>query len=252
LNRLSSLGGAAVAILQLLSCDSSGQGPETLVLPLTQLDDHSLSIDEPSGLSLAAGGRSLWVVSGQTDFIYRLDLDGTVLDSVSYAGQDPEGVAFDPADSTLWLVEEREREIVQIDLDGREVRRVRLALDGDDNSGLEGVCVDDDGSVYVLNEKKPASLILLTGDLAIEQMWFLDFAGDVSGMAWDRRRQAFWIVSDQDRSVYLWSPAAGLLGWSALDGKKAEGVAYDPDTDHLYVVRETKPRLYIYELSQAD
>lgn len=242
----------AVVILQLLSCQSSGLEPERVQLPFTALDDHALRIDEPSGLSMAADGRSLWVVSGQSQFIYRLDLLGTVLDSLHYAGQDPEGIAFDARDSTLWLVEERTREVIQLDLGGGELRRAALALEGEDNSGLEGIAIDDDGHIFVLNEKAPASIIRLTHKLVVEQTWLLDFAADVSGLAWDRRRQAFWIVSDQERSVYLWSPETGLMGWHDLDKKNTEGVAYDPDNDRLYVVRENKPRLYVFAPGQAE
>jgi uncharacterized protein YjiK len=215
---------------------------------LTLLSNHSLSIGEPSGLALDASRSSLWTVGNDPQRIYRLSLDGQIQNILDYEGDDIEGIAADPLDGTLWIVEEDRREVVHLNSSGRVLERHQLDLTGEQNSGLEGICLDPDGATYVLNEKNPGLFISLNADLSMKSQRQLDFAKDFSGLSCDSNRSAFWVLSDQSRTLFLWSPEEGVLGGYALPFTKAEGVAVDPVDDLVYIASESESMLYVYRI----
>ena len=217
---------------------------------LTLVDTRPLEVPEPSGLTFGSSGKVLWSVSNRPERVYRLAVDGEMIDSLSFVGEDIEGIVFDRSDSTLWIVEERSREVVHVDGDGRVLQRLGIELVGKTNSGLEGITMDSEGNLFVLNEKKPGLLIALAADLSIRAQYELDFAKDYSGLAYDRNRDAFWVSSHEDRCLHLWSVEKGLLAAYSVPFDKIEGVAVDESGEHIYLVSEKEQTLYVYAVDQ--
>jgi uncharacterized protein YjiK len=215
--------------------------------PLTLLATHPLSIREPSDLAIDETGTVLWTVTNHPEKVYRLGLDGHVADSLSYVGNDLEGVAYDAHDHTLWLAEENLRQVVHIGLTGTVLAKYPLGLTGEQNSGLEGICLNDSGTVFVLNEKHPGLFIRLHPDLSIATKTDLTFAGDYSGMAYDVAKHCFLIASDQSQGLFLWDDSNHVRASYALPFKKPEGVAYDPAANRIYVVSDATNALYVFE-----
>ena len=58
----------------------------------------------------------------------------------------------------------------------------------------------------------------------------------------------FWITSHEDKTLYLWDPAKGLLATYAFNLKKMEGVAVDPAAQRLYSVDEQDDSLHSYRI----
>ncbi len=221
--------------------------PENRRSGFVLLTSAHLEVPEPSGLSLGAGRASLWTVSDQTGRVYQLDLGGKVLQKLPYVGTDLEGVAFDSIRQCLWVVEEEKRELVKLSLAGRELERHRL-LAGSDNSGLEGICVDSRGGLFALKEKNPGLFLRLNPDLTLAEKRPVNFAPDFSGICADTARNCFWIVSDQGRELFLWSPEKGVLKSLALGFPKAEGVAVDFWRKRVYIVSDSEEKLFVYKL----
>ena len=209
-----------------------------------------MNVSEPSDLTIDETGTILWTVSNNPDSVYQIDLAGSKTKSLRYAGQDLEGVAYDRSDHTLWVAEENLREIVHLDLDGGVLSRHALSLTGEQNSGLEGICLDDAGSMFVLNEKRPGLFLPLDASHSIASSMTLTFAGDYSGIAYDPPSASFWIVSDQSQRLYLWNPAGGVRKEWSLPYTKAEGVAIDLAAHRIYIVSDSENRLYVYEYIQ--
>jgi uncharacterized protein YjiK len=224
--------------------------------PLTLLAVHPLTIREPSDLTIDETGTILWTVTNHPEKVYRLGLDGHVADSLSYVGQDLEGVAYDRRDHTLWLAEENLRQVVHVDLAGAVLAKYPLGLTGEQNKGLEGICLNDSGTVFVLNEKHPGLFIRLHPDHSIATMTNLTFAGDYSGMTYDVARHCFVIVSDESEGLFLWDETSHVLASRALPFSKPEGVAYDPAANRIYVVSDATNALYVFQgfpaLGSAD
>jgi uncharacterized protein YjiK len=230
------------------SCDiNDTAGPEENN-GLKLLGEYSLEVPEPSGLTLNGDRDALWTVSDNTYHVYKISLDGRLLDELNFNGNDLEGVTFDSTDNTLWIVEEQLREIVHLSLSGAELERFNTDLAGSGNSGLEGICLDDEESLYLLNEKEPALWAKLKSDFKVELQEEIPEAVDLSGICYDAENSAFWIVSDQAKKVIHWSPASGLIKAYDLPFEKAEGVAYDPLLGRLYIVSDLTGKLYVYEI----
>lgn len=219
--------------------------PQQSAPRLNLLASYSISVPEPSGLSMGANGQSLWTVSDQTNRVYHIDLTGRVLQTLSYTGTDLEGVAYDSTRGCLWVTEEQTRELVKLSLGGTELARHRI-LGGQDNSGLEGVCLDGQGNLFVLKEKLPGLFIRLKPDFSIDAQVTLDFARDYSGLFCDTTAGRFWIVSDESRRIYLWDQQKGVQKQFDLSIPKAEGIAWDFSKNRLYVVSDSEAKLYIF------
>ena len=218
---------------------------------LTLVSSHLLEVRDPSGLAVDRAGAFLWTVGNHSQRIYRLSLDGEVQDRLDFEGDDLEGIAYDPSDATLWVVEEGQREVVHLDADGDVLARRELDLEGKANSGLEGVCLDSSGTVYVANEKDPRLFATLAPDLSIESHREVDFADDLSGLDCGGEGR-FWVLSDQSRRLYLWSPEEGVISSYRLPFDKAEGVAVDGTAGLAYIVSESEDRLYVYAIEYPE
>lgn len=229
--------------------NSAAQTPEGETLTL--LYSQSLKVKEPSGLALDPERKTLWAVGDNGD-VYQLSLKGEVLTRFRDVGADLEGIAFSPVDSTLWVVDEADNSLIQLSRSGHRLVRHQVALRSENNKGLEGICLDTLGRVFVVNEKKPGLFIALAPDLGIERQLGLTFAGDYSDLAFDAQGNDFWVLSDEDRALFLWHPDRGVLRTFALPFTNPEGVAIDAVARRLYLVSDAEHRLYVFELPSPD
>jgi len=212
------------------------------------VETHRLSISEPSDLAIDETGKILWTVTNKPAKVYQLDRTGNVVKTLKYEGRDLEGIAYDPSDRTLWVTEERTREIVHMNLEGDVTRTYRLDLAGKPNSGPEGICLDDRGRMFLLNEKEPGLFIELDRDRSISARTALDFAIDYSGISYGRKAAAFWIVSDQSQKLVLWTKTKGVIAECALPFPKPEGVAVDEAARRIYIVSDSENSLYVFRM----
>lgn len=220
---------------------------------LTLIASYAMNVSEPSDLTINETGTVLWTVSDRPGrSVYQLTTDGTVVKTLDFVGEDLEGIVYDPSDQTLWVAEENRREVVHLDLDGNVLSRKLLGLTGENNSGLEGISLDDSGRMFLLNEKNPGLFIQLDSAHSIAAMDTLSFAGDYSGMTYNPRSAAFWIVSDQSRALYLWSLRAGVVKEYPLPFPNAEGVAVDEAAGRIYLVSDSENKLYVFQLPPSS
>jgi uncharacterized protein YjiK len=239
----------ALCIGVFVACGKDGAGSaQRADSRLTLVEEYAVDIKEPSGLTIDAAGKRLWTV-GDNERVYELDLQGRIRKVLDYRGRDPEGISYDPSDTTLWLVEERRREVVHIDLDGTLLLSRSLDLEGEANNGLEGICRDEAGVLYVLNEKEPGLFMRLGSDLSIESSEILEFADDYSGLFCAGQRGVFWVLSDQSEMLYRWDRNSGVLNRYELPFPSAEGLAIDAAAGRIYIVSDRAAKLFVFELS---
>ena len=237
---------ASLAIAALPGCKSSSPAAP-VSQPLRLVATYTLAITEPSDLTIDENATTLWTVSNDPDSVYQLDMHGNRVRTLAYEGHDLEGITYDASDHTLWVAEENLRRVVHLDLDGNVLGSYSTGLTGQPNCGLEGIGFNGAGDLIVLNEKLPGLFVTLDQYRAVAATDTLTFAGDYSGITWDPHQAAFWIVSDQSKTISLWAPGAGVRQSYTLNLPTIEGVAFDPATHRIYLVSDTEHKLYVFE-----
>jgi|GEM_PF-2461985 len=238
---------------------------------------------ELSGLALGDDGTTLWTVSDVSSVVLRLGLDGSVQCELPAPSDDLEGIAIHPSGEFLYIAHEAEAEIFKVDITTGEVlasaRLPEMANyeesateveHGGDNKSIEGIAFAK-GSIFLLKEGDPGLMMQVSEDLTT----FLGYRSlhgpngfiddqvpsdkiDFAGLSYDPTRDAFWIVSDRGRRVFLYSweknqvyadpeiRFAPELGSGTVE--KAEGLAVDIGAGRFYVMSEVANRLYIFDL----
>lgn len=235
-------------MLNIFSCSTTESSSENN--SLTLIEEFSLNIPEPSGLSFQTSENILWAVSDHTGKIYKLKPNGTISQIIDIEGNDLEGIAFDETDNTLWVVEEENRKLIHLTTAGNLLEEIQLSVPGSSAHGLEGICLDDNHHIWVLNEKEPGILIELSSDFFIENEYELDFAIDYSGIYFDKSSRNFWIVSDESGKIFKWNPQNGKTQEFNLSVQKAEGVVFSDQDSLFYVVSDSEEKLYVFRLAK--
>ncbi len=225
---------------------------------VTKLDErlqllavYKLNIMEPSGLALDRTRQYLWTVSDQRDLLYKMSLDGVIVDSLRCDGKDLEGVAQNPADHSLYAIDEREGEIIQIDTTGDEIGRYEVPPTNNIPSSIEGISINGTGDrIYVLNERDPRLLMVFDEQFSLLNRYELNFSEDCSGLAFDETTDCLWILSDASRTITRCDLRGEPLSRFQLDIKEAEGITLDPEQKFIYIVSDSREKLYVYLLTE--
>jgi uncharacterized protein YjiK len=230
------------------SCSLDNAAVPEPALQLILLDSYSLNIPEPSDLTYDHTSNSLWTVSDADNFVYNIDFTGEIIQILPFQGDDLEGIAYSATDSTLWLAEESLSQIVNINLQGLEIARHQIPVTTGTNSGLEGICFNQDGTISLVKEKDPGKYIRLDAEMTPILDIMLDFANDYSAISYDYENEFFWIVSDQNQSLYAWTPETGVISKYDLPFPKPEGVCYVPSLECFFLVSDSQNMLYKMKL----
>ena len=215
---------------------------------LTFLYEKAISVPEPSGLDLTFNKAGFWTVSDETSTVYRLDGDGNVVQRIEVSGFDLEGITV--VDETkLVVILERSREVVMIDTNGSEIKRKKLPLEGEENSGIEGISYNsENGHYYLVNEKNPLLFIELDANFDIIKTDTLTFSKDVSGIYYDQDDNKFWILSDEDQQIIQRDFDGNILKIFHLNIIQPEGITVDKRSHRLYIISDAKETLYVFKI----
>jgi uncharacterized protein YjiK len=207
-----------------------------------------IPVPEPSGLAISFNEKSFWVVSDENSTIYLIDGWGKVLKSFKVDGEDLEGIAVID-EKTIAIVLEKTREVVILDTFGSEVKRASINLEGELNSGLEGITYDSSvKKFYILNEKKPRLLLTLDENLTEIKRDTLNFSKDVSGIFFDGSDNILWILSDESQSINQTDLQGNPIQEYKIKITQPEGIALNKNRSRLYIVSDKSGKLYVFNL----
>lgn len=252
-----------------------------------KLKHVSEDLNEPSGLALSAATGELWAVSDDTSAVFRFppdDLEAAVVIPVDE--KEMEAITLVEANGEFYTVNEAKRRIARFSMaDGQRIDRKKVqsmkgysgirssvqAAGG--NSGFEGLTWHPErGSLFAVLEGPPGLLVEISADLKtiLSSVSLTAKRGfiipdepnatiDFSGITYDAKRERFWIVSDEAERVFLFDPETEKvtqslsLQWISKKGKqkyvnKPEGISLSHDGKVLYVVSDSKARLYRWHI----
>ena len=208
-----------------------------------------IPVPEPSGLDLTYDETAFWVVSDENSTVYLIDSWGKAIKNFKVDGYDLEGITV--IDTTrLAVVLERSREVVILDTSGIELRRAKLELTGELNSGLEGITYDPENKLfYVINEKDPILLLTLDENLNELNRDTLSFSKDASGIYFDSAEKKLWILSDENQMI-IKTDLSGSEVYEkyTIKVKQPEGITLNNDGTRLYIVSDIQGSLYVFNL----
>ena len=215
---------------------------------LTFYISESIPVPEPSGLDLSYDEKAFWIVSDQNSKVYLIDSWGKEIKSFKVDGEDLEGITV-VNDITIAVVLERTREVVILDTSGNELKRAKLDLEGELNSGLEGITYNRrDKIFYILKEKKPRLLLTLDKNLIELNRDTLDFAKDFSGIFFDDIDNILWIISDESERIFKTNLEGVSIEEFKIKVKQPEGITLNKARTKLYLVSDATENLYVFEL----
>lgn len=230
------------------SCESKSIPPSSEATMREQVD-----VSEPSGLFWSARDEKLFVVSDNTGNVYELNGDFEIENKIKTNVSDAEGICI--VEGKIVIANEALNTIEWHDMEGEPIFRLAPAYPESISSknGIEGICyVKERKGFYFLIERKPRLIGFLNWPSMEINFNKVDFAEDLSGIGWDPKRNAFWIVSDQSKKAFLYSESKGVLHTILLPEKGAEGVAYDAKKDRLFICYDDSEILEVYDLSKID
>ena len=217
--------------------------------PISYMGAYAISVPEPSGLDLTYEENGFWTVSDETSTVYKLDNEGNVVNTIKVDGFDFEGITVID-ETTIAIVLERAREIVILDTSGTELKRIKLNLEGELNSGIEGITYNPkNGHYFVVNEKKPSLLLELDDKFEILHIDTLKFSKDVSGIYYDEANNILWILSDENQLIVKTDLNGNLIQKTNITIVQPEGITINKEGKRLYIVSDNKETLYMFEIN---
>ncbi len=208
-------------------------------------DDHRLHVDEPSDLAFADG--RLYTVSDRHSNIYEIDDDGDVKDTIGVRGTDLEALAIDD-EGRFHIADESSGKIWRLDESGDRDEEIELDDVDDGNSGIEGLAFDDDGHLFVAKEKDPARIYEIDEDGEVVDVKRIDFADDLSALAFNPDDGHLYALSDEEHSLYRLDTDLRRKTTWRLPIEHPEGIAFDDDGSTVYIASDSEERLYVFEL----
>jgi uncharacterized protein YjiK len=232
-------------VLMAISCNNKEEEKfKTLTFSIAE----EIPVPEPSGIDLTFNEEGFWIVSDENSKVYLIDSWGKEIKNFKVNGEDLEGITV-INDSTLAVVLERSREVVILDTSGKELKRTSLDLEGELNSGLEGITYDQkEKKFYLLNEKKPQLLITLDENLVELRRDTINFSKDVSGIFFDDIDNTLWILSDESQRIYKTDLSGNPIEEFKIRITQPEGITINKTRTKLYIVSDKTENLYVFDL----
>jgi uncharacterized protein YjiK len=227
-------------------CDNGSDPQETN--GLTLVTHKIIAVPEPSDLAMSFEKNFLWTVSDNTGNIYRLSFDGEVLDSLVIEGKDPEGVAV-ISSQVLAVVFESKDQIVFYDTAGNKLKTGKINFSSEFNLGLEGITYNKNtGHYYIVNEQSPTAILEVDESFNLVDTVELNITQDLSGIFYDERENAYWIVSDESDFLGKFDTSFNILSSYKIDLEQAEGVAVDSANKLIYLVSDKDNGFFVYRI----
>jgi len=198
-------------IILLTSCDSDTTTiPEIKLLDLIAEIDLSSVLSEPSGIVYNSVNNSFYIVSDTLPQIFEIDIYGNLLGSIQVNANDLEGITLSINQDTIYVVEESDNLVTSFLLDGTKINSFSIDVSENSINGLEGIAIDLNNYIYVLNEKLPRYLVKIQNEVEISRTEITG-ADDLSDACYDSVLDCLWIISDESGKIIKVTKTGSLI-----------------------------------------
>jgi uncharacterized protein YjiK len=234
-------------VIAAFGCTRSEPGvtaPTSKATPLVKVAEYATAVPEPSGLVYNSKTNRLMTVSDQNSTVYELDFTGNVVKSMVIPSTDMEGIALSSNCDTMYIAEETSELISKYLVTGTKLISFPSAVATLVKHGPEGVTVDQNNHVFVINEKLPTMLLEYVQGREVSRR-DINYTTDLSDIFYDAATDCFWIVSDESQEVIKISRTGALLGEWSVPFTKGEGLAIVQNK--IYIINDFDSKLYVFE-----
>ncbi len=205
------------------------------------------NITEPSGIFYNKINSHLYIVSDSQPIVYECDLQGNVLNQITITSTDLEGITFSTNCDTFYVVEETNQLVTKYLADGTKLLSFPVNVATNIKNSLEGITIDNENNLYVMNEKTPERLMKFVNNNLVWQI-DLSYTTDLSDICYDSELDCFWIVSDESAKVVKLSKTGAFIKEWTLPFNKAEGIAFVGNK--MYITNDGNGYMYIFDKPQ--
>ncbi|MCX6134416.1 MAG: SdiA-regulated domain-containing protein [Ignavibacteriales bacterium] len=238
-----------MVFLALLSWTCTRQEPgggiiSPAVTSLVQVAVYNIEVPEPSGLVYNSKNNTLMTVSDGNSTVYEIDFTGRILKSLVVPSSDMEGITLSSNCDTMYIAEETNQIITKYLINGTKLSSFPVNVATVLKHGPEGVTVDKNNHVFVLNEKFPTMILEYNQG---KEVWRkeINFTLDCSDIFYESSTDCFWIVSDESMRVIKMSRSGDLLGSWSVPFTKGEGLAIVQNK--IYIVNDAENKMYVFD-----
>jgi uncharacterized protein YjiK len=201
------------------------------------------NIVEPSGIAYHKINNTLFVVSDERTEIYEIDFTGRIIRTIPTDGDDFEGITFTRNLDTIFVVEETRQLVTSYLFTGQKINSFPVNVATNPANALEGLTIDKNGLLFVLNEKDPKMILEFNGTTEVSRK-IIQNVSDISDICYDETDDSFWIVSDESSKVIKTNRQGAVLKEWALTYDKGEGITFA--NNKMYIVRDNDAKMYVY------
>lgn len=213
-----------------------------LLEPIAEIDLSSF-LSEPSGIVYNSANNSFYVVSDTFAAVFEIDINGNLLGSIHVNANDLEGITLSKNLDTIYVVEESDNLITSFLLNGTKINSFSMDVSMNSINGLEGIAIDLNNFIYILNEKLPRYLVKLQNEVEISRTE-ITAADDLSDICYDSALDCLWIISDESKKIMKVTKSGSLISEWQIPFSKGEGITLVDDK--IYVVRDSDAKMFIF------
>jgi uncharacterized protein YjiK len=231
-------------IISLTSCDSDTPTVPGIKLlePIAEIDLSKI-LSEPSGIVYNSVNNSLYVVSDTTSIIFEIDLNGNLLHQINITANDLEGITVSKNSDTIYVVEESDNLVTSFLTNGNKIASFNIDVSTNSSNGLEGIAIDNNYNIYIVNEKLPRYVITLRNNIEINR-YEITVINDLSDICYDSSLDCLWIISDESKKIIKISKDGILQSEWSIPFDKGEGITFVDDK--MYIVNDKNAKMYIF------
>ena len=205
--------------------------------------EYTTAVPEPSGLVYNSKNNTLMTVSDQNSTVYEIDFTGKVLRSMVIPSSDMEGIVLSAGCDTMYIAEETKELITTYLVNGTKLSSFPVNVATVLSHGPEGVTLDNNNHIFVLNEKQPMMILEYYQGKEVSRRE-INYSTDCSDIFYEASTDCFWIVSDESKKVFKMNRDGVVLSEWLIPFEKGEGITFA--NGKMYIVNDADAKLYIF------